>query len=257
MSYTGTQLAFHLPFDEPTGINIRDDGPENRNFTLEGYLARETGPYLYPGLYGYTGPYTFTGASQCTGLSIGGQGLTGTAYIQANSSTTGDVSTGDFCLACWIAPRWSIQTALLNNYNICSKYPDEFFPYFEFGLEDDTWYCYTDFFTNGHFDGLFTQNTHTLRENSWMHIAFTVRREPSGILTKFYMNGILHNSSMARGPHPPYNTKSLSNDGKFKIFKVQEHDVLEFGHHLITDFWFFNNYLLSDSEVYNLYKVLG
>lgn len=258
MSYTPDQLAFHLSFNEPTGMQVYDDSPAGRNFRIAGSdLNRVTGPYLYEGLWGYTGPYTFTGPDQCTGLAIGGQDIYNTSYIRGETGTTGDVTTGDFSLALWISPQWDASRVLLNNYNICSKYPEEFFPYFEIGLENDHWYCYVDFHTHGQYDTLFTQGTHTLHEQSWMHIAFTIERTTTGIVTKFYQNGLHHNSDVARGANPPYTTRSLSNNGPFRIFKVQENDMVEYGHHVLTDFWFFNNYLLNDTEVYSLYKVLG
>lgn len=258
-SFSTDQLAFHLPFSEPTGVHVHDDSPAGRNLTIVGPdLSRYTGPFLYTGLPGYTGPYPFTGPNQCTGLSIGGQGLTGASFIQGDTGTYGDVFTGDFSLACWIRPRWGAHGAVLNNYNICSKYPEVYYyPYFEIGLEDDHWYCMVDFRTGNQSDFLVAQGTHNLTEDSWAHIAITVKRLAEGISAKFYINGVLHNGDVGMGPNAPYNTKSLSNDGRFKIFKVEESHIAEYGHHILTDLWFFHNHLLTDSEVVGLFRVLG
>lgn len=238
-NFASTELAFNLGFDEASGTAVYDKSQSNRHFTIQGANFTRS-----------------IGVNGNGGSSIS-QTKTGTSYIQANSSATGDVTTGNFSLATWIKPYWTTPVPL-NDYILASKYSDIWFPYFEFGIEDNFWFLYTDFYTGGSNDTVFCQEVHNMSEGALVHIAFTVQRNQNGLTTRFYKNGSLHNSDTATGADPgDYRTKSLSTNQPFNLFRFRQSSTTQYGHHYIDDLWFFNNKLLSAEEVWDLYKVMA
>jgi len=233
--YPTDQLAFHYGFNE-TGINIYDSSPASRDaFIAETGIERVS---------------SFTGIA---GLSVSNTDLTSIGYITGATGSYGDVDRGSFSLSVWVYTKW---TDCKDNTIICSKASDFYMPYFEFGIENDKWYCYCDYFSNNKTDIVYTQNTHDMVESRWYHITITVERKEYGNLARFYKNGVFYNHDIGRGSNPPYIARSLSNNGLFSVFKSFGANSINSGHFKLDDLWFFNNRLLSDADVQDLFKAM-